>query len=56
MKRVVHKARSFDEAADWDIKQQVSMTPQERIRASRELQKRAYPGPRQDVRECHRKS
>jgi hypothetical protein len=56
MERVVNKARSFEEAAAWDIHQQVSMSPQERIRASRELRKKVYPGPVRDVRECHRKS
>jgi len=62
MERVVNKARSHDEAKAWDIRQQVSMSPQERIppqeriRASRELRKRVYTGPVRDVRECHRKS
>ena len=55
MERVVNKARSHEEAAAWDIHQQVAMSPQERIRASRELRKRVYPGPVRDVRECHRK-
>ena len=55
MERVVNKARSHEEAADWDIRQQVSMTPQERIRASRELRKRVYREPNPDVRECHKK-
>jgi hypothetical protein len=53
MERVVHKAGSFSEAKAWDIRQQRAMTPQERIRASRELRKRAFPGPVKDIRECH---
>jgi hypothetical protein len=55
MERVVHIARSHKEADDWDIRQQVAMSPQERIRASRELRRRAYPPPNRDVRECHDK-
>lgn len=55
MERVVNIARSHKEAEEWDIRQQVAMSPQERIRASRELQRRAYPPPNKDVRECHAK-
>lgn len=55
MERVVNIARSHKEADDWDVRQQVAMTPQERIRASRELRRRAYPPPNRDVRECHDK-
>lgn len=56
MERVVHVARSFDEAEDWDVRQQVAMTPQQRMRAARALKDRAYPGRQKDVRECHRRS
>jgi hypothetical protein len=56
MERVVNRAQSFAEAAAWDIRQQVSMLPQERIRAARELRARVYRDPPKDVRECHRKS
>ena len=55
MERVVNIARSHKKADDWDIRQQVAMSPQERIRASRELRRRAYPPPNKDVRECHAK-
>ena len=53
MERVVHKARSFAEADAWDRNQQHRMSPQERIRASRELQRRAF-GSTKDIRACHR--
>jgi len=53
MERVIHKARSHREAEEWDRRQQVSMTPQERIRAARVLRDRVYPPPNKDVRECH---
>ena len=55
MERVVNIARSHKEADEWDIRQQVAMSPQERLRASRELRRRAYPPPNKDVRECHAK-
>lgn len=47
------KAKSFKEAARWDIEQQVRMSPQERCRAARALKDRLYPNAK-DVRECHR--
>jgi len=53
MKRVVNKARSFAEADAWDRKQQHRMSAQERIRASRELQRRAF-GSTKDIRACHK--
>ena len=53
MERVVHKAKSFKEADEWDIQQQVAMTPQERLDAAKELRDRVYPPPNKDVRECH---
>lgn len=56
MKRVANKAKSFREAEAWDIKQQIEMTPQERMRAARALKDRAYPPPQPDVREWHRKN
>lgn len=55
MKAVVNKCRSFKEADEWDRRQQLAMTPQERIRASRELQRRVF-GRVRDIRECHKSS
>ena len=56
MERVVHKSLSFKDAAEWDVRQQLAMTPQERIRAARALRKRAYPGRIVDVRAWHGKT
>jgi hypothetical protein len=53
MERVAYKAKNFQEAARWDIEQNVRMTPQERWRAARALKDRLYPKAK-DVRECHR--
>ena len=46
-----HKSHSFREAEEWDIAQQLSMTPEERRRAARELQKRFYGDQCPEVRE-----
>ncbi|MEZ4425632.1 MAG: hypothetical protein R3E98_19715 [Gemmatimonadota bacterium] len=54
MERVVNKAASHKEARRWDIEQQRAMTPQQRLRAARELKKRAYPADAKDVRAWHR--
>ena len=55
MKRIVNIARSFKEAEEWDIKQQISMTPDERLQISRILRERVYGKNCVDVREWHRK-
>jgi hypothetical protein len=47
---VVHIAKGFKEAEEWDIHQQVSMTPEQRLRAARELRDRFYPTDAKDIR------
>ncbi len=54
MERVVHVARSFEEARALDIAQQVAMTPQERQRVALELKERVYGTRCPDVRDAHR--
>ena len=54
MERVVHKASSHEDAHRWDVEQQVSMSPEERLRAARVLKERAFPTDAKDVRACHR--
>ena len=54
MERIVHKSYDFESAAEWDIEQQVRMSPQERMRAARILKDRAYPSDAKDVRACHK--
>jgi hypothetical protein len=54
MERVVHISKGFKEAEDWDIQQQVSMTPQQRLDAAKVLRDRTYPPLTKDVRECHK--
>ena len=53
VERVVHRAEGHDEARRWDIRQQLAMTPEERLRAARELTDRVYPNA-PDVREWTR--
>jgi hypothetical protein len=51
MKRILHKAKDFKEAEEWDILQEVQMTPDERQEAAKELAKRVYGTDTPDVRE-----
>jgi len=53
MERVVHKSKSFKEADEWDVRQQLAMTPQQRIDAARALRLRVY-GRAKDIRACHK--
>ena len=54
MKRIVNKALGYKAAEAWDVKQQLSMTPQERQRAAKELRDRFYGKDAKDVKEWHR--
>ncbi len=56
MERIVRKSRSFADADAWDIQQQVSMTPQERMRAARALKDRLFPGKTPEVPATHARS
>lgn len=51
MERVVNKAKSFKEAEQWDIIQQISLTPEERQKIAYELKIKAYGTNTKDVRE-----
>lgn len=54
MDRVAHKSHSFAEAAEWDIRQQLEMTPEERQAVARALRERVYGPASPDVREAER--
>jgi hypothetical protein len=43
VERVVKKSHSFRQADHWDVLQNISLTPQERIQIAHALRKRAYP-------------
>lgn len=55
MKKVVHKARNFKEAEEWDILQQIKLTSEERQDIALELRKRVYGEETPDVREVHQR-
>jgi len=42
MKRVYKKSRDFEEAEEWDILQNVRLTPEERQEAAAELRRRVF--------------
>ena len=42
MEKIIHKAKNHKEAAAWDLRQQITMSPEERQRAAKELKKRFY--------------
>jgi len=54
VKKVVKISKSFKEAEEWDIEQQITMTPQERQRVAKELKRRVYGKNTKDVRECYK--
>lgn len=54
MKRIAHKFKNFEEAEAWEIEQALNMTPDERIRIARELQKRVFGKNVPDIREATR--
>ena len=54
VERIVKKSRNFRSADRWDIRQNLALTVEERIRIAHALRKRAYPANAKDVRECHR--
>ena len=55
MKRVFNKAKNQKEARDWDIKQQIAMTPEERFTILDKLQERVYGENRIDIKNAHKK-
>jgi hypothetical protein len=54
MERVVNISKNAKEAEEWDIKQQLSMTPAERQEAARILKERVYGKNCPDVKEAER--
>jgi len=50
MERIFHKSSGFLEAEQWDIQQQLEMTPEERKKAAETLKKRVYGKNPPDVR------
>lgn len=53
MERIVHIAKSHAEAREWDVKQAISMTPDERQAIAKVLKNRVFGKEVVDVREAH---
>jgi hypothetical protein len=51
--RSFNKAMSFSAAKQWDILQQISLTPEQRQRAARELKERVFGKHAPDIRASH---
>jgi hypothetical protein len=51
MDRTFNKAKNFKEAEEWDIKQQINMTPRQRQKIAKELKRRYYGSNPPDVRD-----
>jgi hypothetical protein len=51
--RSVHKSTSFLAAKRWDILQQISLTPEQRQLAAKELKERVFGKHAPDVRASH---
>jgi hypothetical protein len=56
MERTANKAKNWRQAADWDLRQNVELSPQERRRIAPELKVRCDGLVSPDVRACHRKA
>jgi len=54
MERIVHIAKSHEEARAWDIEQATSMTPEKRQAIAKKLKVRAYGKDVRDVKQSHR--
>ena len=50
MERIFNKAKNNKQAAQWDILQQIRMSPEERMKVAKELKNRYYGNNPPDVR------
>jgi len=55
MEKIINKSKTFKEAEEWDILQQIEMTPEERQRAAAELRRRIYGDDAPDVKEAEKR-
>jgi len=55
MRRVIHKAKNFQQAEQWDRYQHACMSVEERQAVAKELKKRVYGTHPPDVREAERR-
>ena len=52
MERVAFKSTNFEQADEWDVKQHINLTLEERLSIARALKDRIHPKAK-DVRQCH---
>jgi hypothetical protein len=52
MERIVKKSKDFKEADEWDVLQQTTMTPDQRMKTAKELRDRYYGADSKKVRKC----
>ncbi len=50
MEKIVYKAKNHKDAAQWDVRQQINLTVEERQRIAQELKRRFYGNNSPDVR------
>jgi hypothetical protein len=55
MERVFKQSKNFRQAEEWDILQHISMTPEQRQEASKQLRDRIYGKNAPDVRDAQHK-
>jgi hypothetical protein len=53
LKPVIHVAHGFDQAREWEILQEITMTPAQRQRVAKALKERFYGRNAPDVRAAH---
>ena len=55
MENIINKSKTFEKAEEWDILQQIEMTPEERQKAAAELRRRFYGDDAPDIKESEKK-
>lgn len=56
LKRIVNIARTRKEADEWDVRQQLSLTPNERQKIAKILKEKYFGKNSKDLKEFHKKS
>jgi hypothetical protein len=56
MEKKVHISRSHKEAEEYDIKQHIEMTPDERLAAAKKLKEKVYGKNPPDIRAAYKKN
>ncbi len=54
MKKIVEVSKGFKETEEWDIQQQINMSPQERQKIAKGLKEKVYGKKVKDVRESYK--